>query len=292
MQVIAARFGVATGKDLAQACRDYYPQLDALADVAVLRNCHRRLRPGGSARQRGALELFFGIPLLWAVIITAFDVLLLLALQGWGMRFIEAVILVLVSTIGVCYFIEVFVLPATQPNFLEMGRSLLTPGFREAGMLCGGHRHHRGDGHAAQSLPALGPGAIAEFAPGSSLQDARPSIYNTVDTVAALCVAFLVNAAILILAAQVFHPVLQSADKSVTLPNGEVVIFQQDTPDWIPEAYRTLTPLVQNVTAASILFAIALFASGQSSTITGTLAGQVVMEGFMHWRIWPWMRRL
>ena len=105
------------------------------------------------------------------------------------------------------------------------------------------------------------------------------------------------NAAILILAATVFHPVLHGANKSVILSSGEIVPFENKadpdwTPDWIPVAYLTLTPLVQNVTLASILFAIALFASGQSSTITGTLAGQVVMEGFMHWRIRPWMRRL
>ena len=137
MQVIAARFGVATGKDLAQACRDYYPSwtrwpMWLFCEIAI-GACDLAEVLGSAV----ALKLLFGIPLLWAVIITAFDVLLLLALQGWGMRFIEAVILALVSTIGICYFIEVFVLPATQPSFLEMGDALLTPGFREAGMLWG-----------------------------------------------------------------------------------------------------------------------------------------------------------
>ncbi len=289
MQVIAARFGVATGKDLAQACRDYYPSwtrwpMWLFCEIAI-GACDLAEVLGSAV----ALKLLFGIPLLWAVIITAFDVLLLLALQGWGMRFIEAVILALVSTIGICYFIEVFVLPATQPSFLEMGDALLTPGFREAGMLWGAIAIIGATvmPHNLYLHSALVQSRSLRPDPASK----RTAIYyNTVDTVAALSVAFLVNAAILILAAQVFHPVLQSADKSVTLPDGEVVSFQD--PDWIPEAYRTLTPLVQNVTAASILFAIALFASGQSSTITGTLAGQVVMEGFMHWRIRPWMRRL
>jgi len=109
--------------------------------------------------------------------------------------------------------------------------------------------------------------------------------FNTIDTVIALSVAFLVNAGILVLAAIVFHNQGQ-----VTLSDGTVVEFTDET-DWIIDAYLTLTPLL-NTAVASTLFAIALLASGQSSTITGTLAGQVVMEGFMHWRIQPWLRRL
>jgi manganese transport protein len=109
--------------------------------------------------------------------------------------------------------------------------------------------------------------------------------FNTIDTVIALSVAFLVNAAILVLAAMVFH-----GKDSVALPSGEIVAFEEKT-DWIRVAYLTLAPLL-GTALASTLFAVALFASGQSSTITGTLAGQVVMEGFMHWRIRPWVRRL
>src|SRR5262249_41063827 len=109
--------------------------------------------------------------------------------------------------------------------------------------------------------------------------------FNTIDTVVALSVAFLVNAAILVLAALVFH-----GQQSVALSSGEVVSFDEDA-DWIRVAYLTLAPLL-GTALASTLFAVALFASGQSSTITGTLAGQVVMEGFMHWRIPPWVRRL
>jgi manganese transport protein len=109
--------------------------------------------------------------------------------------------------------------------------------------------------------------------------------YNTIDTTVALSIAFFVNAAILVLAAVVFY----GHDK-IALPSGQVVAFTPDA-DWIQIAYVTLAPLVGKV-AASLLFAVALLASGQSSTITGTLAGQVVMEGFMRWRIAPWMRRL
>jgi manganese transport protein len=118
--------------------------------------------------------------------------------------------------------------------------------------------------------------------PASIRQSVR---YNTIDTSVALSVAFFVNAAILVLAAVVFF-----GHDRVTLPSGQVIGFSSDS-DWIQVAYVTLAPLVGKV-AASLLFAIALLASGQSSTITGTLAGQVVMEGFMRWRIAPWARRL
>jgi manganese transport protein len=109
--------------------------------------------------------------------------------------------------------------------------------------------------------------------------------FNTIDATVALSIAFLVNAAILVLAALVFY-----GKASVTVPGGEIVKFSPDS-DWIRVAYLTLAPLL-GTTLASTLFAVALLASGQSSTITGTLAGQVVMEGFMHWRIRPWLRRL
>jgi manganese transport protein len=122
------------------------------------------------------------------------------------------------------------------------------------------------------------------------LQKDEPSIrsalrFNTIDSVVALTVAFFVNAAILVLAAMVFF-----GKQSVAVPGGQVVHFSTGS-DWIRVAYLTLAPLL-GTAAASTLFAVALLASGQSSTITGTLAGQVVMEGFMHWRIKPWVRRL
>jgi manganese transport protein len=283
MQVIASRLGVVTGKDLAQACRDFYPAWTRwpnwlLCEIAIAA-CDLAEMLGSAV----AINLLFHIPLLWAVLITAFDVLLLLALQGLGMRFIEAIILVLVGTIGGCYFIEIFVLPQTQPSFLEMGQALLTPGFREKGMI-------------VVAIGIIGATVMphnlylhSALVHSRKLQNDEPMVqraikFNTIDTVVALSVAFCVNAAILVLAAMVFY-----GKESMTV-DGEPVTFNQDT-DWIRVAYLTLAPLL-GTTLASTLFAVALFASGQSSTITGTLAGQVVMEGFMHWRVRPWVRRL
>src|SRR6516165_5128763 len=127
MQMAAARLGVVTGKDLAQACRDFYPAWTRwpnwlLCEIAI-GACDLAEVLGSAV----AINLLFGIPLFWAVVITAFDVLVLLALQGLGMRFIEALILVLVATIGGCYFVEIFVLPQTQPSFGEMGSALIRP---------------------------------------------------------------------------------------------------------------------------------------------------------------------
>ncbi len=284
MQVLSARLGVVTGKDLAQACRDFYPAWTRwpnwLACEAAIAACDLAEVLGSAV----AINLLFGVPLFWAVLITAFDVLLLLALQGLGMRFIEAVVLALVATIGACYFVEIFVLAHTRPDFPEMGRAILSPGLREEGMalvaigIIGATvmPHNLYLHSALVQSRRLGTGESAVR---------RAIRFNTFDTVAALSVAFLVNAAILVLAATVFH----GHDK-VTLPNGEVIPFGDDT-DWIRVAYLTLAPLL-GTALASTLFAVALLASGQSSTVTGTLAGQVVMEGFMHWRVRPWVRRL
>src|SRR5437868_14958331 len=127
MQILSARLGVVTGKDLAQACRDHYPAWTRwpnwLACEAAIGACDLAEVLGSAV----ALNLLFGIPLFWAVLITAADVLLLLALQGLGMRLIEAVVLVLVATIGVCFYIELFILPQTMPDFREMGHALLRP---------------------------------------------------------------------------------------------------------------------------------------------------------------------
>src|ERR1039458_7568112 len=135
MQVISARLGVATGKDLAQCCRDWYPAWMRWPNWLL---CELAIGACDLAEVLGsavALNLLFHIPMFWAVIITGFDVLLLLALQRFSMRYIEAVILVLVGTIAACYFIELFVLPRTHPNFLEMGTALFTPNFRRMEMV-------------------------------------------------------------------------------------------------------------------------------------------------------------
>src|SRR3954466_790728 len=134
LQVLSARLGIVTGKDLAQACRDWYPRWTRwpnwlLCEIAI-GACDLAEVLGSAV----ALNLLFHIPLFWAVLITATDVFLLLALQRFGIRTIEAVVLVLVATIGICYYIEIFVLPQTSPSFLEMGQALLTPGLRRPGM--------------------------------------------------------------------------------------------------------------------------------------------------------------
>ena len=283
MQVISARLGVVTGKDLAQCCRDWYPAWTRWPNWLF---CELAIGACDLAEVLGsavALNLLFHIPLFWAVLITGADVLLLLALQGLGMRTIEAIVLLLVSTIAICYGIEIFALPQTSPNFLEMSRGLI-PGFSHAGMI-------------TIAIGIIGATVMphnlylhSALVQSRKLQNDDPSIrkgirFNTIDSTVALAVAFFVNAAILVLAAMVFY-----GKDSVAVAGGQLVELNKDT-DWIRAAYLTLAPLL-GTAAASILFAVALLASGQSSTITGTLAGQVVMEGFMHWRIKPWLRRL
>jgi manganese transport protein len=284
MQVVSARLGVVTGKDLAQCCRDWYPRWTRwpnwlLCEVAI-GACDLAEVLGSAV----ALNLMFHIPLLWAVIITGLDVLLLLGLQRFGMRTIEAVVLLLVATMGVCYFIEIFVLPQTQPSFLEMGRALASPNFRQAGMI------YVAIGIIGATVMPHNLYLHSALVQSRNFQKDEPSIrrairFNTIDSTVALAIAFFVNAAILVLAAMVFF-----GKDSVTVSGGQVIKFDGNS-DWIRIAYLTLAPLL-GTALASTLFAVALLASGQSSTITGTLAGQVVMEGFMHWRISPWLRRL
>ncbi len=284
MQVCSARLGIVTGKDLARACRDHLPAWTRwpnwLACEIAIGACDLAEVLGSAV----ALNLLFHIPLFWAVLITAFDVLLILALQGFGMRFIEALIATLVATIAGCYFIEIFVLPQTTPSFLEMGSAMLTPGFRREGMIVGAIGII-----GATVMPHnlyLHSALVRTRQLGTDESTIRRAIkFNTIDTVAALSLAFFVNAAILVLAATTFY-----GREGATLASGEVVAFGEDA-DWIRVAYLTLAPLL-GATAASTLFAVALLASGQSSTITGTLAGQVVMEGFMRWRLRPWVRRI
>jgi manganese transport protein len=284
MQVISARLGVVTGKDLAQCCRDWYPRWTRWPNWLF---CEVAIGACDLAEVLGsavALNLMFHIPLLWAVIITGLDVLLLLALQRFGMRTIEAIVLLLVATIGVCYFIEIFVLPQMQPNFLEMGRGLFTPSLRQAGMV------YITIGIIGATVMPHNLYLHSALVQSRNFQKDEPSIrrairFNTIDATTALTVAFFVNAAIMVLAAIVFH-----GKTSVTVAGGQTVSFSPDS-DWIRIAYLTLAPLL-GTSLASTLFVVALLASGQSSTITGTLAGQVVMEGFMHWRIAPWLRRL
>ena len=284
LQIIAARVGIATGRDLAQCCYDWYPKWTRvpnwlMAELAIIA-CDLAEVLGGAV----ALLMLFHIPIFWGVIITGVDVLLLLAMQRFGMRTIEAIVLLLVATIGVCYFIEIFVLPQTQPSFLEMGRAMIAPTLTSATMIyvAIGIIGATVMPHVLYLHPALVQSRKFQKDDDSIRKAIR---FNTYDVIANLSVAFLINASILVLAALVFY-----GKTSVTVAGGQVVEFNGST-DWIRAAYLTLAPLL-GTAAAGTLFAVALLASGQSATIVGTLAGQVVMEGFMHWRIQPWVRRL
>lgn len=284
VQIISARLGVVTGKDLAQCCRDWYPRWTRWPNWLF---CELAIGACDLAEVLGsavALSLMFRIPLLWAVIITGLDVLLLLTLQRFGMRTIEAVVLLLIATIAVCYALEVFVLPQTRPSFLEMGRALATPGLRQAGMI------YLAIGIIGATVMPHNLYLHSALVQSRKLQQDEASIrsairFNAIDSATALTIAFFVNAAILVLAAMVFY-----GKTSVTVAGGQVATFSPDS-DWIRIAYLTLAPLL-GTSVASTVFVVALLASGQSSTITATLAGQVVMEGFMHWRVKPWLRRL
>jgi manganese transport protein len=286
MQVCSARLGIVTGKDLAQACRDYLPAWTRWPNWI---SCEIAIGATDLAEVLGsavAIHLLSGgyVPLFWAVIITAFDVLLLLALQGLGMRLIEAIVLCLVATIGACYFIELFLLPQTAPDFAAMGQALMRPRLGDAEMVLLAIAII-----GATVMPHnlyLHSALVQSRQFGKDDASLRRAIrFNTLDSILALSVAFLVNAGILVLAATVFH-----GQTEVSLPSGHIVEFSDDS-DWIQVAYLTLAPLL-GTALASTLFAVALLASGQSSTITGTLAGQVVMEGFLRLHVRPWVRRL
>jgi len=289
LQVASARLGVVTGKDLAQCCRDHMPGWTRWPNYL---SCELAIAACDLAEVLGsavAIHLLFPrISLMLAVFITAFDVLVLLSLQRLGMRWIEGVIVVLIGTISVCYFIEIFVLPQVTPNLLEVARSAVTPDlpafFRNGQMI------YLAIGVIGATVMPHNLYLHSALVQSRRFQADESSVkraihFNTLDSTIALTAAFFVNAAILVLAAVVFY-----GKDHFTLAAGQVVHFSADA-DWIQIAHLTLSPLL-GTAAASVLFALALLASGQSSTITGTLAGQVVMEGFMDWKIQPWLRRL
>ena len=288
LQTLSARLGVVTGKDLAQACRDWYPR--ALV-IPMWLMCEVAIVACDLAEVLGAaigLQLLFHIPILFGVLITGLDVLLLLAMSRLGMRRLEAIIVVLVATIGVCFAIEMLL---ARPDVAEVLRGLVPRG--EDGRLSliarapGGGLSvlglHHGTLYVAMGILGatvmphnlyLHSALVQSRAVADSKQGKREACrLNLVDSVVALNCAFFVNAAILVLAAAAFHR------------TGHVEVER------LEDAHRLLAPLL-GTSLASTLFAVALLSSGQSSTITGTLAGQIVMEGFLHLRIRPWLRRM
>ena len=271
LQRLALKLGIATGRDLAQTCRQHYGRLASLplwifAEVGIAA-CDLAEVLGSAI----ALNLLFHLPLVWGVLLTTLDVLLLLLLQRWGFRLIEALVITLIATIGLCFGLEIlFSRPELLPilkGFIPSSKTVTDPGqlFIAIGILGATVMPHNLYLHSSivqtrrYPLDLLGKREAIRFA--------------TIDSNIALVIALIINAAILILSASVFY----SAGRN-------------DVAD-IQEAYKLLTPML-GVGGASTLFAVALLAAGQNSTLTGTLAGQIVMEGFVEIRLEPWMRRL
>jgi manganese transport protein len=268
LQTLAARLGLVTRRDLAQACRDHYPPavnvvLWVVSEVAIAATDLAEVL--GSAV---ALNMLFGLPILWGVVLTALDVLVLLALQAAGIRKIEALILVLVGTIGLCFGIELFL---SRPLCLDVARGL-APGWLSGGELfvAIGILGATVMPHNLYLHSALVQSRAVERTTEGLRQAAR---FNLIDSVVALNGALFVNAAILVLAASAFN----------ATGHHDVVS--------IDRAHELLDRIL-GTSVAPAAFAIALLAAGQSSTITGTMAGQVVMEGFVGLRVRPWLRRL
>ncbi len=271
LQGLCVKLGIVTGKDLAQACRDHYSRpvgiaLWVIAELAIAA-CDLAEVIGSAI----ALQLLFGLPLLAGVLITVLDVFLVLLLNRKGFRYIEAVVVGLIGVIAVSLLIDVF---WAKPDwggllmgFIPTTRIITNPEmlYIAIGILGATVMPHNLYLHSS---------IVQTRAHDRTPEGKREAIkFATIDSTIALTIALVVNAAILVLAAAVFHV------------NGRTDVAE------IQDAHELLAPMLGGA-AASILFAVALLASGQNSTLTGTLAGQVVMEGFLRIKIKPWIRRL
>jgi manganese transport protein len=271
LQSLSLKLGIATGRDLAQACRDHYSRpvsfcLWIICELAIAA-CDLAEVIGSAI----AFNLLFGIPLIWGVCITALDVLVILMLQNKGFRYTEALVIALVGTIGVCFGLEIIFsrpdLIGIAKGFLPSPQIVVNPEmlYIAIGILGATVMPHNLYLHSSivqtrtYELNRRGKREAIKFA--------------TIDSTFALMFALFINAAILIVSAATFYR------------SGHSEVAE------IGDAYKLLSPLL-GVTGASTLFAIALLASGQNSTLTGTLAGQIVMEGFLNIRLKPWLRRL
>ena len=271
LQSLSLKLGIATGRDLAQACRDHYSKpvsfcLWVICELAIAA-CDLAEVIGSAI----ALNLLFGIPLIWGVCITALDVLLILLLQNKGFRYTEALVIALVLTIGVCFGLEIIFsrpdLLGIAKGFLPSPQIVMNPDmlYIAMGILGATVMPHNLYLHSSIVQTRL-----YELNPRGKREAIK---FATIDSTFALMFALFINAAILIVSAATFYS------------RGRNDVAE------IGDAYKLLTPLL-GVTGASTLFAIALLASGQNSTLTGTLAGQIVMEGFLNIRLKPWLRRL
>ena len=272
LQSLAIKLGIAGEQDLAQACRARYSRpvavgLWVIAEIAIAA-CDLAEVIGSAI----ALQLLFHIPLLAGVLITSLDVLLILLLEHRGFRYLEALVIVLIGTIATLFGIEIVL---SRPEFAPILHSLIVP---SRSLLTNPEMLYIGISilgatvmpHNLYLHSSLVQTRNYQRTPEGKREAIR---FANWDSAAALTMALFVNAAILIVAAAVFHR------------SGHTEVAE------IEDAYRLLSPLL-GVTGASAIFAIALLASGQNSTLTGTLAGQVVMEGFLHIRLPQWQRRL
>ncbi len=271
LQILSARLGIATGRDLAQSCRSEYSRpvsltLWVLCEIAICA-CDLAEVIGSAV----ALNLLFQIPLIIGVIVTALDVLVVMFLQKRGFRYLEALVIGLIALIGMGFLLE---LVFSQPNVIEVFKGLVptpqiitNPGmlFIAIGILGATVMPHNLYLHSS---------IIQTRKYEQNAEGKREAIrFAAIDTTAALTLAFFINAAILIVSAATFY-----------------TRGQHDVAE-IQDAYKLLSPTL-GVGVASTVFALALLASGQNSTLTGTLAGQIVMEGFLNLRLRPWLRRL
>jgi manganese transport protein len=271
LQALCARLGIVTGRDLAQACRDHYSRpvsfgLWILCELAI--SACDLAEVIGSAI---ALNLLFGIPIVVGVCITALDVLAVLYLQNKGFRYIEALVVVLILTIGSCFLLEIIF---AKPNLADVFAGFLPNSevvthrdmlYIAIGILGATVMPHNLYLHSSV--------VQTRKYEQTSAGKAEAIKFATIDSSVALMFALFINAAILIVAAATFHT------------RGQHGVAE------IQDAYKLLSPML-GVSVASALFAFALLASGQNSTLTGTLAGQIVMEGFLNIRLRPWLRRL
>ena len=271
LQSLALKLGIVTGRDLAQACRDHFSKPVALVlwlfcEIAIVA-CDLAEVIGSAI----ALNLLFGIPLVYGVLLTAFDVMILLVLQNRGFRWLEAVVITLVLTVGVCFAAEIIFsrpdIGGILHGFVPSAEIITNPAmlYIAVGILGATVMPHNLYLHSS---------IVQTRKYERTAHGKREAIrFATIDSTMALMFALFINAAILIVAAAAFHS------------TGNTEIAE------IGDAYKLLSPLL-GVSGASTLFAVALLASGQNSTLTGTLAGQIVMEGFLEIRVRPWLRRL
>jgi manganese transport protein len=271
LQALSLKLGIATGRDLAQLSRERFGPRPAfvlwvIAEIAIVA-CDLAEVIGTAI----ALELLFGLPLLWGVLLTAFDTLLVLGLQRWGFRGIEALVIGLITLITLCFGYEVIVsspdMAAILGGLVPRAQILHDPAmlYVAIGIVGATVMPHNLYLHSA---------LVQTRGYDESERGKREAIrFATIDSNVALGFALVINAAILVLAAATFHS------------SGHTDVAE------LQDAYGLIAPLLGAPLAATI-FALALLAAGQNSTLTGTLAGQIVMEGFLHLRITPWLRRL